>query len=49
MRASGSLDHARQTAADLVAEAKSALSSVPESAPKRLLMTMADAVISRDA
>ena len=49
LRASGSIQHASQAASDLVAEAKVALSSVPESAPKRLLMTMADAVISRSA
>jgi octaprenyl-diphosphate synthase len=44
---SGSIAHARQTAERLIAEAKSELTSIPDSAAKSLLSTMADAVVTR--
>ncbi|HZW07390.1 MAG TPA: polyprenyl synthetase family protein [Phycisphaerales bacterium] len=43
----GSIDHARRTAESLVQEAKRDLDPVPESAAKRMLLSMADAVVSR--
>ncbi len=43
----GSIRHAREVAVGLVAEAKSALEVVEESAAKRFLMLMADAVVDR--
>ncbi|MBX3357887.1 MAG: polyprenyl synthetase family protein [Phycisphaeraceae bacterium] len=42
-----SIHHARQTARRLVDEAKSALAHVPDSPPKRFMLLMADAVITR--
>jgi octaprenyl-diphosphate synthase len=48
VEASGSLAHARRIAETLVAEAKAELASLPNSPPKRLLLTMADAVVGRD-
>jgi len=43
----GSIRHAREVAVGLVAEAKAALEVVEESAAKRFLMLMADAVVDR--
>ena len=48
LEASGSLTHARTTAERLVSEAKFELAPISESAAKTLLLTMADAVITRN-
>lgn len=47
LESSGSIAHARQTAERLVIEAKSQLDPLPDSAPKALLLGMADAVVNR--
>lgn len=44
----GSIDFARAKARELVEQAKHALDPMPASAPKRLLMLMADQVVSRE-
>lgn len=43
----GSIDHARTTAERLVDEAKQDLATLPESGAKRMLLSMADAVVNR--
>jgi octaprenyl-diphosphate synthase len=43
----GSIDFARTKAKELVEQAKHALDPLPDSAPKRMLMLMADQVVSR--
>lgn len=47
LAATGSIDYARQRAERLVAEARAALDPVPDSPGKRLLMHMAQRVVSR--
>ncbi len=47
LEASRSIAHARDAAERLIAEAKSDLAPIPDSAAKSLLFTMADAVITR--
>jgi octaprenyl-diphosphate synthase len=47
MEQSGSLRHAQAVAAALVNEAKGQLAFVPDSAPRALMLAMADAVITR--
>lgn len=43
----GSIEFARAKAKELVAQAKHAIDPLPDSAPKRMLMLMADQVVSR--
>lgn len=47
LESTGSIDHARHTAETLVDEAKQKLASLPETGAKRMLLSMADAVVSR--
>lgn len=47
LTSSNSIAHARNTAERLIAEAKSELEAIPDSAAKSLLLTMADAVVTR--
>ncbi len=47
VESSGSLAHARAEAQRLIADAKTDLTPIPDSAAKRLLLTVADAVITR--
>lgn len=47
LTATGSIDFARAKAKELVEQAKHAIDPLPESAPKRMLMLMADQVVSR--
>ena len=47
LESTGSIDHARRTAERLVEEAKRDLDTLAESAAKRMLLSMADAVVSR--
>src|SRR5690606_17793170 len=47
LQGTGSIEHARTTAADLVAGAKRQLESLPDTPPRALLFAMADAVITR--
>jgi octaprenyl-diphosphate synthase len=49
LAATGSVAHSRSTAETLVAEAKAELAPIADSAAKRLLLTMADAVVTRSA
>lgn len=49
LAATGSIAHSRRTAETLVAEAKAELAPIADSAAKRLLLTMADAVVTRSA
>ncbi|HYD00634.1 MAG TPA: polyprenyl synthetase family protein, partial [Phycisphaerales bacterium] len=47
LESTGSISHARRTAQRLVDEAKQDLAPIAESAAKRMLMSMADAVVAR--
>jgi geranylgeranyl pyrophosphate synthase len=48
MDRSGSISHARGVAEGLVSEAKGELEGVADSAAKRLLVAMAEAVVARE-
>jgi octaprenyl-diphosphate synthase len=48
LRSTGSINHARTTAERFVADAKGALAPLHDSPAKRLMLSMADAVVSRD-
>lgn len=47
MASTGSIDHARRAAEDLVRRAQQSIAPLPDSAAKRLLMLMADSVVAR--
>jgi geranylgeranyl diphosphate synthase type I len=48
LREAGSIDYARQTAADLVASGKDNLALLPDGEPRRLLAGIADYLVERD-
>lgn len=49
VESSGSITHSRTAAETLIADAKSELAPIPDSPAKRLLLSMADAVVARSA